>query len=71
MANKSVRPHRGKQKFNDPRMNMAFYGDHMKFCQYAAYQHHQSVTAFVNSLIAKEMANYDRAEWDLQEGEIQ
>ena len=55
---------RPKRSRNDPRSNIAFYGDHLKFCQAMAWQKHQSVTAFVNSLIAKEMTNYDRAEWD-------
>lgn len=55
---------RPKRCRNDPRSNIAFYGDHLKFCQAMAWQKHQSVTAFVNSLIAQEMAKHDREEWD-------
>lgn len=58
---------RPKRSRNDPRSNIAFYGDHLKFCQAMAWQKHQSVTAFVNSLIAQEMAKYNREDWDLPE----
>lgn len=56
---------------NDPRINISFYDDHLKFCREIAWRNRQSITAYVNSLIAKEMENYDRAEWDKTEGEIQ
>lgn len=53
-----------KKKAPDPRINMAFYDDNLKFAQYASWKNRQSITQFVNSLIAKEMANYDRSEWE-------
>lgn len=55
---------RPRQKRNDPRTNLTFYGEHLQFCQAMAWQKHQSVTAFVNGLIAQEMAKHDREEWD-------
>ena len=59
---KSTRP---KRSF--PRINLAFYDDHLKFLQYASWKNHQSITQYVNGLIAKDMANYDRTEWDHEE----
>lgn len=50
-----------------PRINLAFYDDHLKFVQYASWKNHQSITQYINSLIAKDMNNYARAEWDQPE----
>lgn len=50
-------------KRNDPRINLAFYGEHLEFCREMAWKKHQSITAFVNELIAKEMEKHDRSEW--------
>lgn len=58
---------RPKRSRNDPRSNIAFYGDHLQFCQAMAWKKHQSVTAFINSVIAQKMAKYDRKEWDSPE----
>jgi len=58
-----------KKKAPDPRINMAFYDKNLKFCQYASWKNRQSITQYVNALIAKEMANYDQAEWDVPDEE--
>ena len=51
MANTNGSPER-----KDPRINLAFYDDHLDFCRAQARQNHQSITQFVNSLIAQEKA---------------
>lgn len=48
----------------DPRINLSFYGDNLKFVQYAAWRNRKSITAYINQLIEREKPNYDRAEWD-------
>lgn len=60
---------KAKEKRNDPRINMTFYDDHLKFCRFVAYKNHQSITQYVNNLIAQDMAKYDRDEWDCSEQE--
>lgn len=57
-----ARTKNSRQRRNDPRMNIAFYDNHLQFCRDMAWKNHQSVTQYVNGLIAQEMANYDRAE---------
>lgn len=52
-----------RPKRNDPRINMTFYDDHLEFCREMAWKKHQSVTAYVNELIAKEMEKYNKTEW--------
>ena len=52
-----------------PRINLAFYDDHLKFLRYAAWRNHQSITQYVNGLVEKDMRNYARNEWDLPDPE--
>lgn len=56
-----------RPKRNDPRINFAFYGEHLAFCREMAWKKHQSITAYVNELIAKEMEKHDRTEWGVGE----
>lgn len=39
-----------------PRINLAFYDDHLDFCREQALKQHLSITQYVNSLIAREQA---------------
>ena len=41
-----------KQKY--PRINLAFYADHLDYVQEAAWQNRTSVTGYVNRLIAED-----------------
>ena len=52
-----------RPKRNDPHINMAFYGEHLEFCREMAWKKHQSVTAFVNDLIAAEMAKHNKSRY--------
>lgn len=53
-----------KNKKPDPRINLAFYDDNLKFIQYASWKNRVSITAYVNWLIEKDKKNYDRKEWE-------
>lgn len=57
-----ARTRAGRPPRNDPRMNIAFYDDHMQFCRDMAWKNHQSVTQYVNSLIAQEMEKHNKTE---------
>lgn len=60
---------KAKEKRNEPRINMTFYDDHLKFCRFVSYKNHQSITQYVNFLIAQDMAKYKRENWDYPEQE--
>ena len=59
MARKKTEP----AKAPDPRINLAFYGDNLKFVQYAAWKNRKSITAYINQLLEKDKDNYARNEW--------
>lgn len=48
----------------EPRINIAFYDDHLEFCRAMALKSHQSVTRYVNCLIAQEKAKHNKSEWE-------
>lgn len=52
-----------QKKKPDPRINLSFYGDNLKFVQYAAWRNRMSITAYMNQLLEKEKPKYDPAEW--------
>jgi len=58
----------GRVKRNFPRINIAFYDDHLDFLRYVSLKNHLSITQFVNKLVAQEMARYDRADWAPEPG---
>ena len=58
-----------RPKRNDPRMNMAFYGDNLDFCREMAWQKRMSITQYVNQLIAQEKRKYKPADWKQPAGE--
>lgn len=64
-----ARPRITRPPRNDPRMNMAFYGDNLAFCREMAWRNRQSITQYVNQLIAQEKEKHDPTEWNRQEGE--
>ena len=51
------------EKGKHPRINLAFYGENLEFCREMAWRNHQSVTAYVNDLIAAEMSKHEKSEW--------
>ena len=59
-----ARPKKNPKKTPDPRINLAFYGDNLKFLQYAAWKNRLSITAYVNRLIEKDKDNYARNDWN-------
>ena len=53
-----------KKKAPDPRINMAFYEDNLKFLQYAAWKNRQSITQYVNGLVTRDKENYNPEDWE-------
>ncbi len=47
-----------------PRITIPFYGDNLKFAQYAAWRNRMSINQYINMLLEQDMKNYDRKEWD-------
>lgn len=57
-----------KTERNPPRINLAFYDDHLDFCREQAQKQHLSVTQYVNSLIAREQAQTSNVEAEQGKG---
>lgn len=56
-------------KRQDPKMNLAFYDEHLAFCRAMARKKHLSVTQYVNGLIAEEMRKHEQIEWCVEDAE--
>lgn len=58
-----ARPKSNRPPRNDPRMNLAFYGDNLDFCREMAWKNRLNMTQYINRLIDAEKARVNPDDW--------